>query len=148
MSDHPQLKHNENIFKLRKHFTQELNKPSVDIYMNRETSLFIENSPELRATIKELLQADFQPKYRQNYASSVQSLDCLNYFAQDRQYYRFTNTVTASQLHLITKGHECKKAYYPLPDYPYLLGSLRKGALFYKVNSKDNAEKVAGSIIG
>ena len=143
-----QLKHNNNLLKLRKHFTSELDKPSLDIYMNRETSLLIENSPELRETMRELLQADFQPKYRQNYASSVQSLDCLNYFAQESQYYRFTNTVTASQLHLITKGYECKKEYHPLPNYPYLLASLRKGALFFKVNSKDNVEKVAGSIIG
>lgn len=116
--------------------------------MNRETSLLIENSPELRNTIRELIQADFQPKYRQNYASSVQSLDCLNYFAQESQYYRFSSNVTASQLHLITKGHECKKTYYPLPEYPYLLGSLRKGALFFKVNSKESVDKVAGSIIG
>jgi hypothetical protein len=143
-----QLKLNDNILKLREHFTNELGKPNVDIYMNRETSLLIENTPVLRQTIRDLLNTDFVPKYRQNYASSVQSLDCLNYFAQESQYYRFTTTVTASQLHLITKGYECKKVYHPLPDYPYLLGSLRKGALFFKVNAVNNVEKVAGSIIG
>lgn len=76
------------------------------------------------------------------------SLDCLNYFAEESQYFRFSSKIGANQLHLITKEIEYRKEYYPLPKYPYLLGALRKGALFFKVNSKDDVEKLAGSIIG
>jgi hypothetical protein len=76
------------------------------------------------------------------------SLDCLNYFAEESQYFKFSTQIGANKLHLITKEIQYEKLYHPLPQYPYLLGSLRKGALFFKVNSIDSVEKLAGSIIG
>lgn len=116
--------------------------------MNRETSLYLESRIDLRNVLQELLQANFTPRYRQNKASSVISLDTLNYFADSKQFYRFKEYVPASQLHLISTELNFERDYLPLHDYPYLLGSLRKGALFFKVDSIDKIEKVAGSLIG
>lgn len=97
-----QLNGKPNILKLRKHFFNELAKQTIEINMNRETSLYLQSRKDLREVLQELLQANFIPRYRQNYASSVLSLDTLNYFAESKQFYRFKDRVTASQLHLIS----------------------------------------------